>query len=408
VRGLDLPALDRRLRTHTAAPLAVAFSGGGDSLALLLLAKAWADGHGRRLLALTVDHGLNPASAGWTSRCAEIAERLDLPFRALRWEGDKPATGLPAAARAARHALLADAAREAGAKVILFGHTADDLAEAAAMRAEGSTVPDAAEWSPSPAWPEGRGLFLLRPMLGLGRAEIREGLTARGETWIDDPANEDLRFARSRARILPARGEADHAERGGEDLVRGLPSTAFGDPALHPRWGGLRLPSSAPARHVAAACLCAGGTSRPPRTDKLDRLVAHLRSGKPFTATLAGARIESDGDAAVFMRDSGRSGLVEQRFPGAKARVWDGRFEIVADAPVMVRPLKGLLKQLPKAQQAVLGSIPAAARQTLPAIFGEDGVSCPILAEVPLVRVRALAMARFEAAAGLVDREPAV
>ncbi|MET0337744.1 MAG: tRNA lysidine(34) synthetase TilS, partial [Caulobacter sp.] len=192
--------LDRRLLSASSAPLAVGLSGGGDSLALLLVADQWARAQGRRVLVLTVDHALNALSADWTARCGRIAAELGWNFRALVWTGDKPSTGLPAAARRARHALLADAAREAGAGVILMGHTADDLAEGAAMRAEGSSVSDPREWAPSPAWPQGRGVFVLRPMLGLRRAEIRDWLTAQGRDWIDDPANEDPRFARSRAR----------------------------------------------------------------------------------------------------------------------------------------------------------------------------------------------------------------
>jgi len=82
------PILDRRLRAASPAPLAVALSGGGDSLALLLLAKAWADDHGRRIVVLTVDHGLNPDSADWTARCARTAGRLGLDFRALAWTGE--------------------------------------------------------------------------------------------------------------------------------------------------------------------------------------------------------------------------------------------------------------------------------------------------------------------------------
>src|SRR5205085_8990913 len=69
-----------------------------------------------------------------------------------------------------------------------------------AMREAGATMPDPHEWAPSPAWPEGRGVFLLRPLLGVRRAAIREWLEGRGERWIDDPANEDPRFARARAR----------------------------------------------------------------------------------------------------------------------------------------------------------------------------------------------------------------
>ena len=192
--------LDLRLCASSARPVAVALSGGGDSLALLLAADAWARRAGRDLIVLSVDHGLRPESAGWTAACAKVAARLELPFRALAWTGPKPTVGLPAAARAARHALLADAARAAGARVILIGHTADDVLEARRMRADGSSVPEPRAWSPSPAWPEGRGVFLARPLLGLGRADIRAWLSARGEAWIEDPANDDLAYARPRAR----------------------------------------------------------------------------------------------------------------------------------------------------------------------------------------------------------------
>src|SRR5207247_1209422 len=82
---------------------------------------------------------------------------LGADFQALRWDGDKPVTGLAAAARTARHRMLADAARRAGARAILMGHTGSDVLEAEAMRAAGSTTPDPKEWAPSPAWPEGRG-----------------------------------------------------------------------------------------------------------------------------------------------------------------------------------------------------------------------------------------------------------
>ena len=246
--------LDHRLRASSPAPLAVGFSGGGDSLALLLMVDDWAKAHGRSLLVLTVDHGLNPASAGWTAACRATAGRLGLPFTSLHWQGDKPATGLPAAARAARHAMLAEAARAAGARVILLGHTADDLREAAAMRAEGSSLPDAREWAPSPAWPEGRELFLLRPMLGVGRRDLRDWLAARGERWIDDPANDDVRFARARVRksspVAKRAGEGDHPEDGGGVCAVGSGMASVGrlkrqTPAPPPPPRSARSPSPA-------------------------------------------------------------------------------------------------------------------------------------------------------------------
>src|SRR5205823_8609656 len=86
-------ALSQVLLSDDPAPLAVAFSGGGDSLALLLLAKSWADRHGRTLLALTVDHRLQPEAAAWAKWCGWWAQRLGVPHRILVWAGVKPATG---------------------------------------------------------------------------------------------------------------------------------------------------------------------------------------------------------------------------------------------------------------------------------------------------------------------------
>jgi tRNA(Ile)-lysidine synthase len=122
--------LDARLCPRSPAPLAVAVSGGGDSVALLAMAVDWARLRGRRLLVLTVDHRLSPGSASWTRRAGEQARALGCEWQGLSWDAPRPATGLPAAARAARHALIAGAARAAGASVVMMAHTADDVAEA--------------------------------------------------------------------------------------------------------------------------------------------------------------------------------------------------------------------------------------------------------------------------------------
>src|SRR5690606_29362936 len=96
--------------------------------------------------------------------------------------------------------------------VVLLAHTADDIAEADRMRDDGSTLGRLRDWSPSPAWPEGRGLMLLRPMLDARRGDIRDWLKQPGRDWIDDPANDDLRSARSRARARLAQEAAPLAE----------------------------------------------------------------------------------------------------------------------------------------------------------------------------------------------------
>ncbi|WP_293901367.1 tRNA lysidine(34) synthetase TilS [Phenylobacterium sp.] len=397
-------AFQRHLLRDHPRPVAVALSGGGDSLALALIADGWARAAGRPLLILTVDHGLQADATAWTTACAEVARRLGHPFRALAWQGPKPTTGLPAAARQARHALLADAAREAGARVILLGHTADDLAETVVMRAEGATTPDPREWAPSPAWPQGRGVFLLRPLLEARRADLRDWLKSRGETWIEDPANADLRYARSRARRAgppapaaridpPPLALAGHAteQAGIVSLDRAVLRAA---------------PLEDARRFVALACVCAGGGDRRPASPRIARAAEALRGHDPVVATLAGARLEADAAHIRVFRETGelaRGGLMTKALTAGRAQVWDGRFELTADDPgYEVRCLAGLTRRLPSDQQRSLRDLPAAARGGMPALVGPAGaVTGPAL-----TGAESLVGARLAAAAGLVDREP--
>lgn len=410
MRGLEAAIQDRfdaRLRLDSPAPVAVGLSGGSDSLALSLIAADWTRRHGRPLLILTVDHRLRPESAGWTETCARHAARLGARFRALAWIGDKPSTGLPAAARAARHRLLADAARAAGASVILLGHTADDLAEAAAMRREGASVPNPREWAPSPAWPEGRGVFLLRPMLGIARADLRAWLTARGETWIEDPANADLRYARARARAGGATPEPE--------ADRPVPLTLARQVVEAPG-GGLAVPRDAfraadPARARALAgiaALCAAGAARPPRGARLDRLTESLRGAADVLTTLAGARIEADDQTIVWRREIGemrRAGVAPLSVAAGDVGVWDGRFEVRADHAVTIAALGGHARRLSAEGARALARLPASARGALPAVIRQEAV-CPVLTPLAGVGVRGLALGRLQAACGLVEREP--
>ncbi len=398
MRGLEAGArqvLDTYLLPDSRRPLAVGLSGGGDSLALTLIADAWAREAGRELLILTVDHGLQAESAAWTRACADIAARLGRPFRALSWIGDKPATGVPAAARRARHRLLADAARDAGARVILLGHTGDDLAEAAVMRAGGATTPDPRAWAPSPVWPQGRGIFLLRPLLWATRADLRAWLSARGETWIDDPANADPRYARSRARLAEPGAPGPPTVQAPLTLARFATEHAG---IITLERARLRAASPDEARRfVALAAVCAGGGERLPATARTARVAEALRGRGPFIATLAGARIVAEEGAARLFREPGeaaRAGLAPLRPPG----VFDGRFEIATGAEV--RRLSGLMGRLSPADRDRLRQVPAAARGALPAVVEADG-------SVRLAPLESLVGERLRAAAGLVQREPA-
>ncbi|MEN5361884.1 tRNA lysidine(34) synthetase TilS [Brevundimonas intermedia] len=383
--------LDARLTRETERPVALALSGGGDSIALLRLATDWARARGRRVLALTIDHRLNVESGGWTAFAGEAARAAGANWRGLIWDGDKPQTGLTAAARAARHELIADAAREAGARVVLFAHTADDIAEADLMRAQGSTLGRVREWSPSPAWPQGRGLMLLRPLLGERRGVLRNWLAGQGADWIEDPANADPRFGRSRARQALA-GAAPQAMDDARAQVGGRP-TMDGEAMA-------RVARDIGARTLAAALVCVGGGVTPPRGARLQGLTARLKAGEDFAATLCGARVEAASDGVRIMREAGelgRSGVVPLVLaPGVEA-VWDGRFAFRAEqAGWSVVAARGRLASLSDADRAWINRLPAATRGAWPVLVRDAGLA-PVLASEGIER-RALVVERLRLA----------
>lgn len=400
--------LSAHLFMRSDAPVTVAVSGGGDSVALLLAAASWAGRYGRRLVCLTIDHGLSQASAAWTRECAARARGFGLEHRALVWTGEKPTTGVAAAARAARHRLLADATRDVGAAVMLMGHTADDRLEARIMREEGSTVGEPRAWSPSPAWPEGRGVFILRPLIGVRRDSIRCGLAELGETWIDDPANTraDSLRARVRARIA-GRGDPGpvHAPSPAETLLAAATVGWAGDIAVPLE----ALTSAAPAqrnRFLGAALLSAAGGSSPPRTEALVRLYGRCSDGRPTTATLAGARIEAEGSTVRIMRDDGAMrDLVTARRDGVA--VFDGRFELrIPSVGCVLTALGGHRSKLDGEARGRLRTVPPAARRALPVVIADEGrACCPLLSPNQRWGGRSLVPERLKAALGVVTSE---
>lgn len=398
--------LDAYLARDSRAPVAVAFSGGGDSLALLLLADAWAQRARRPLVAITIDHRLQAESADWMRSCEARCASLGVAHLRRAWEGEKPSDGLAAAARRARHALLAEAARSAGAQVILMGHTADDVDEARLMRALGSSVGVPAPFAPSPVWPEGRAVFLLRPLLGERRQALRLMLAAAGESWIDDPANRDTRSLRIRAR----------ARLQGEDLPAAVPAEprppvpanlfSVGD------YGEIALDRKALAvadprvrrRLLGAALLCASGQERPPLRSRLDRLADRLCEEDAAIATLAGARAEIDGPEIRLCRNAGLTPASVVSLSARRSRVWDGRFELTAPRTgLAATAVAGRASRLPRVDRDRLRRLPPAIRPTLPAYIDRAGVAPPRLA--PVESARPLAAERLRAALGHIDRE---
>jgi tRNA(Ile)-lysidine synthase len=161
---------------------------------------------GPRLLAVTVDHGLRPEAAREARDVKKLARDLDLPHRTLRWLGAKPRTGVPAAARAARYRLLAQAAMASGATHILTAHTRDDQAETLLMRMlRGSGIAGLAAMARQS---ERDGLWLARPLLDVPKSQLVATLKKAKIGFADDPTNRDTSYTRPRLRaLMPALAE---------------------------------------------------------------------------------------------------------------------------------------------------------------------------------------------------------
>lgn len=175
--------------------LAVAVSGGADSLALLLLAAA---GHSD-VVAATVDHGLRRAAADEAAMVAGVCDGLGIRHETLCVTVGDRGRGLQAEARTTRYAALGGWAGDAGAAALATAHHADDQAETFLMRAaRGAGVAGLAGVRRRIASPNGPAI--VRPLLGWRRRHLALIVGRAGLTAIDDPSNHDDRFDRTRMR----------------------------------------------------------------------------------------------------------------------------------------------------------------------------------------------------------------
>ncbi|MFT4194705.1 tRNA lysidine(34) synthetase TilS [Ottowia sp.] len=199
-------AMARFAAEPPALPLAVAFSGGADSTALLLAcAERWPG----QVEAWHVHHGLQAAADGFERHCAQLCARLAVPLRVRRVDA-RPAPGESPEDAARRHryacfeALAQAGQAPAAIKTVVIAQHADDQAETVLLAlSRGAGLPGLAAM---PArWRRG-GVTYRRPLLGVPGPAVRAWLRARGESWVEDPSNGDARYTRNRirAQLLPA------------------------------------------------------------------------------------------------------------------------------------------------------------------------------------------------------------
>jgi tRNA(Ile)-lysidine synthase len=370
--------------------IALAVSGGSDSMALLRLADQWSN-KTVKISVLTVDHGLRPEAAAEAAKVAEWSVGLGLEHHTLRWEGVKSNTGLQAKARAARYDLLSRWCRANDVTFLLTGHTLDDQAETVLMRqARTDTAESLAGIWETADWD---GVKVFRPLLGQSRADLRAYLTSLGQPWIDDPSNLDRRFERVRVRqALAQEGRpdlqkielADIAERAGraaralalatEQWLNGqLTSYPEGYGAI-PRTGFCELDPVLQRRVLQQLLLIYGAGNRA-EPGELDYLAKWVMEHGISRRTLGGGMLACRHSSVLIGREWARISPDPVVIPESGEILWDGRFLIKAPPNaqvVAVGRLHGIVRR---------EDIPSFVQQSLPAvILGDGGAIIPHLA----------------------------
>lgn len=405
-------------------PLALAVSGGADSVAMLRLVAEWCARHARPApAAVTVDHGLRQEAADEARRVAAWARDLGIAHATLTLSGASIASNVQAQAREARYRLIGNWMRQSGHTVLLTGHTLDDQAETFFIRlARGSGLEGLTGMSrlgafPLPGFDE---LEIARPLLGVSHEALVTALRARGQPWIEDPSNANERFKRARLRALrPALDELgltaariadtmDHLRRA-NDIIRAEVQALAACAVAYEPWGYALLshdPLAAAPAEVALRVLSrvlqdAGGGTYPPEfaqtSEVLDWIV---RADGPRGRTVGGCRLQRrDSGDILAAREEEVLLSVAPAVPitAGETILWDRRFQVALpeDAgagPFEVRALglEGLKQVEGKATMPPIE--PNRIGRTLPAIWkGDQLQSAPLLGFHGQVR----AVARF-------------
>ncbi|MDX2224792.1 MAG: tRNA lysidine(34) synthetase TilS [Rhodospirillaceae bacterium] len=386
------------------ARLAVAVSGGVDSMALALLAARWCAARNVPLTALIVDHGLRSNSAADAADTAARLAAQGIASQTLVWTDGPAVSGrsgsYETAARAARYRLLLGWCRAQAVDHLALGHQADDQAETFLMRlARGSGLDGLASIAPAS---RRDGVTLIRPLLGFARARLIATCAAARQGWVEDPDNTDARSQRVRFRV--ARDLLAREGLSAERLVATVAHLARAQAAIDREvgrlirraclwddFGGVTMSASRlfdaadeiRLRALAAVLSAVGGQTYGPRFAVLARAARDLCDHERVRRTVHGCLVARAGDTLSICREAARIAMPVVLAPNSTLD-WDGRFRLTWHVPDLAN-LPPVCRVVPLSSEVWLAvkslcadspvaDIAAVLRRALPAICDDQGV----------------------------------
>ena len=309
--------------------LALAVSGGPDSLALMQLVARWRDTckAGPELSVLTVDHGLRPDSREEAELVERIASERGLRHAILTWVvGENRFASLQARARTARYDLMAGYCHAHDIPALVTAHHLDDQAETFLMRLKrGSGLDGLAAIPEKGAW---AGITILRPLLDVPKARLVATLNEAGLSFVSDPSNSDPRFERARMRersdALSALGLTPEAlalsarrlrrarealDAAAQDFLARHSTMSEAGYAAIDREALATAPREIALRALAQLIAAVGGGETPVQLAKLENLLAALEANPEKAHTLGRCRLETFSGRLGLFREVRGAGL---------------------------------------------------------------------------------------------------
>ncbi|MBN1784059.1 MAG: tRNA lysidine(34) synthetase TilS [Alphaproteobacteria bacterium] len=293
------------LKGKEISKIILAVSGGADSMAMAHLFTQSNISKKMTAIAVTIDHSLRPDSQKEAALVGQWIEKMGLSHHILKWvDGAKTKTNIEQRAREARYDLLIDFAHKEKAQAILIGHHQDDQIESFFLALNrGSGVKGL---SGMKAIRKQKGVQIIRPLLENTKAELKTYCEQNKIPYVNDPMNEDEKFARVRIRKnRKALGLEDkRIQLAMKNLARAQDAIDFyvdetiermtrhdGTWFIHPL---LESPAEVALRALGIVIQKVGGQTYLPELEKLERLYAKLKQKESFKMTLGSCILSAD------------------------------------------------------------------------------------------------------------------
>ncbi|MCT4634807.1 MAG: tRNA lysidine(34) synthetase TilS [Rickettsiales bacterium] len=294
--------------------VAVAVSGGSDSVALCILLNRFVKEYGGELHCLTIDHQLRSDSLSEAIKVGEILKKRGVNHQIISWKGKKPKSNIQEEARLARYSLLTEYCHKNNISYLATGHQKNDQAENFIIRLDhGSGVYGL---SGIPRIGEFNKIKIIRPLLNFTKQELQEFLVSQNIKWIEDPSNHNEKFTRVKIRnILKQYPEwidklatvSDNLSKTKDCIEYFLNKSIKELVEVHSDFVSIKqegfneLPQEIRFRMLTKLLQEFSSNLKPARGERLENLLAKIKTGKEFKAsTLSGCLISRKKDNIII------------------------------------------------------------------------------------------------------------